>query len=116
MILILHALFCNGDGIIFQFAIVITHIDLSQNHIGKLTGVSVFGGNRRRKCPRRRLSVLFQLSGIDQSHAVCLFSFAQPVVNSQCDVKILRLHQNIKTLGIQITLYRIPPLFIRNFQ
>ena len=81
-------------------AVMVTHHDLSQNHIDITFCVFVSGSDHLCQRPFGRRVIFFQILRINQPHTVGLFFLPQSVIRSQRNIKIVRLHQNVKSLCI----------------
>ena len=115
-VLVAHTALCNGNGVLFQVLVTLAHLHFSQDHVAVLAGILILGSYNGSQSSCRSSIIIFQISGIDQTHAVDLFLLAKAVIDSKCNVEILRLHKHIKTLCIQISFYCISPFFILDFQ
>ena len=116
MVLIAHALSGDGRLVFLQMAVMIAHGHLAQHHIDVTSGVLVAGRDHRGQRSFRRGIVPLQVLRIDQPNAVSLLLPAQSVISAEGDIEIIRLHQNIETLRIQIPLHRIAPGIVRDLQ
>ena len=92
------------------------HGDFSQHHVNIALCILVAGGNHGRQGALRGGVISVQILGIDQAHTVEPLLLAQPVISSQRDIEMIRLHQNIKPLGIEIPLHGIAPVFVCYFK
>ena len=116
MVLVSHTLPGDGRLVLFQMTVMVAHGDLSQHHIDIAPCVFVAGSDHRGQRTLRRGIVPVQVLGIDQSHTVGFFLPAKPVVRAKSDIKIVRLHQNIETLRVQIPFHRVAPGLVRDLQ
>ncbi len=116
MVLVAHTLPGDGRLVLFQMTVMVAHGDLSQHHIDIAPGIFIAGSDHRGQRTLRRGIVPVQVLGIDQSHAVSLLLPAKPVVSAKSDIKIVRLHQNIEPLRVQIPFHRIAPGLVRDLQ
>ena len=74
------------------------------------------GGDYFCQSSSRRSVVFFQIFRVDQTYSVNLFLSSKTVINTKCNIEVLRFYKHVKTLRIQIPLHCVSPFLILNFQ
>ena len=88
----------------------------SQQHIGILSCIWILRAYLFCQCSCFDFVELFEFANINNTDTIDSPGFFELFIDPYCTLEILRLNEQIKTLGIEIALNCIAPFFIVDFE